>query len=112
MDDEIRKENRELPEGAIPARNGGYIKPGKNPNAGRPKGSLGIRALIKEKLDANNQAQAKALAEALIKQAKKGNAAAIRQVVDGLDGPIGERLDTNVTIKVVHDNPLELDEPD
>ena len=69
-----------------------------------------MRKFIRDLLEDNEYKKAKEVADALIEQAKAGNAAAIRQVVDGIDGPITERVDQNVTIKVVHEDPLELTE--
>lgn len=74
-----------------PGRNGGTLNNG--PGPGKPKGSVSITRRLKEALAANDEKEARALADALIKQAKRGNPQAIRQVLDRIDGPIAQRIE-------------------
>lgn len=75
------------------------FQPGQSGNpGGRPKGSGKTTAALYRILE--DDAQADLLAKALLRLAKKGNAAAIKQVMDRVDGPITEKVDTNLTIHV------------
>ena len=89
----------------MPGRNGGRLRRG----GGNPSGStLSIteelkRQLLKDK--AIEQA-----ARSLLIQFMKGNPAAIKQVLDRIDGPVTEKHDVATEIRVVYedDPPAEI----
>jgi hypothetical protein len=92
-----------------PGRRGGTLKADAGP--GRPKGSVSITAQIKRLLAADKGEQAKKLAQALIIQAAKGNGTAIREIMNRIDGVVGESLEHSgeVVIRVKRDT---VDYPD
>lgn len=107
---EITRTEPELPEGAIVGGRGGWIKPGSNPRSGRPKGSLSLIGLIREELERNDKEGAKKLAQEIVKQAAQGNATALKQIMDRLDGPIVEQLETELRITVKHEDGISEEE--
>lgn len=60
---------------------------------GKPKGTLSITKHIRAALEANDHEKAKQLADALIYNAAKGNGAAMKQILDRIDGPVKEELE-------------------
>jgi hypothetical protein len=78
---------------------------GKN-GGGRPLGSVSIINGIKKKL-AEDPALYEQFISAVLAQAADGNAQALRQIMDRLDGPIKEQIDTNQTVRVVFGEPQD-----
>lgn len=71
---------------------------------GRPPGRS-ITAMLRKILDADDGAKARELAEAIIGEAIAGNAAAMRIVVDRIDGPLAHHLDIGApgsSVKLIH----------
>lgn len=70
---------------------------------GRPKGSVSIVTHIRRLLSEKNELEAKKLGKAMIRLAKKGNQAAIKTVVDRIDGPLPDQVEFkgNVIVEVV-----------
>lgn len=70
------------------------FKPGQSGNpSGRPKGSVSITKHLIAALEAQDEQQAKMLAQAIIIHAAKGNGAALKCVMDRIDGPVKEQLE-------------------
>ncbi len=86
-----------------PGKNGGTLLSG---GGGRPKGSLSIIGGIKKKLEEHPEMY-EALIMGVLAQAADGNAQALRQIMDRLDGPIKEQIDTNQTVRVVFGEPQD-----
>jgi hypothetical protein len=76
------------------------FKPGYVPPGGRPKGSVSVVKYIKQLLEANEDEQAKKLAQALILQAAKGNGAALKQILDRVDGPVKQEMEVTGSMGV------------
>jgi hypothetical protein len=66
-----------------------------------PKPRLNLTEEIRKALEANENAQALKLAQAIILQAAKGNGTAMRIVMDRIDGPIKEQIENSGTIRVI-----------
>ena len=71
------------------------FQPGNTPPGGRPKGSVSVTRYIKQLLEANEDEQAKKLAQSLILNAAKGNGTAIKEVMSRVDGPIKQEIEVN-----------------
>jgi Family of unknown function (DUF5681) len=68
------------------------FKPGQDGNpGGRPKGSCSVTAIIRQLL--TDEEAATKLAKAVLSQAARGNAAAIKQVLDRTDGPVQQKVE-------------------
>lgn len=111
------------PENIVPHK----FKPGQsgNPN-GRPKGSLSLTTIIRQKLEEGDRAAR--LAERLVKIAESGEdrhaLTAIEQILDRLEGkPIAKVEQTNITgpdlsdmsideLRSLKHGPVETTEPD
>lgn len=94
------EEQRENNVGGITGK--GFV-PGQSGNpGGRPKGSVSITRHIREALERQDEEEARLLADAIIKQAKEGNSAALKTVMDRIDGPVKEETEHSggITIKV------------
>jgi hypothetical protein len=99
---ENREKSEEKP--MRPGGRGGLLKTGGSP--GRPPGSLSIIGGIKKKLEEHPEMY-EALIMGVLAQAAEGNAQALRQIMDRLDGPIKEQIDTNQTVRVVFGEPQD-----
>lgn len=76
--------------------------------SGRKKGSISIITKIKQDLKANNGKKLKSLCNALLKQAEEGNATAINQIWDRIDGRLAEKHELEVSpLKILYDSPKE-----
>lgn len=74
------------------------FKPGQSGNpSGRPKNS--IATLLRDILDADDQKNAKAFAQALLINACKGNGTAIRELLNRIDGPVAENRSPDIDLK-------------
>lgn len=58
---------------------------------GRPKGSVSIMKRVKEILARNGGVEELACGKAILKTFKKGNAAAIKEILGRIDGPLVEK---------------------
>lgn len=86
-----------------PGRNGGTLnRGGAQPGAGRPPKELSITWHIKQALERQDQEGAMALADALVEKAKEGNAAAIREVMDRVDGPVKQKSEVEHSGQVAY----------
>jgi hypothetical protein len=77
----------------------GRFQPGVSGNpagGGRPKGSVSITKHLREALEAQDEKQAKQLAQAIILQAAKGNGAAMKAVLDRIDGPVVQKIEAEI----------------
>jgi hypothetical protein len=63
------------------------------PTSGRKKGSISIISRVKQLLAENNGAEALALAGSLLKNYKKGNPVAIKEINGRIDGILAEKVD-------------------
>lgn len=81
----------------IKQAHGGSLRRG---GPGRPKGTS-VTQLIINCLYEHDGKRAKELAIALIEQAKKGNPQAIKQLLDRIDGPVTERIESSGVTKVI-----------
>lgn len=79
-----------------PGKNGGSLNAG--PGPGRPKGSVSITNELKKVLAEDGNAEK--VARALVIHAVKGNAAAIKAVLDRVDGPVKLEIDANISKRV------------
>jgi hypothetical protein len=73
----------------MPGRNGGRLKRGGS--TGRPKGSVNISSVIRKQLAKRGPdgiLNVERVAAALIEQAAGGNVAAIRELMNRIDGPL------------------------
>jgi len=74
------------------------FKPGQSGNpSGRPVGSVSIMAAVRRQLRQNPE-QLEELAKSLVENAKQGNAVALRQILDRLDGPVPTVIDNLSTL--------------
>lgn len=76
---------------------------------GRPKGTVSVTKYIRQFLEENGDEMATKLAKAIVLQAAKGNAGAIKAVLDRIDGPVKEETNLNATILVKYDSPRQVD---
>jgi hypothetical protein len=78
----------------MPGRNGGTLKRGGS--SGRPKGSLNISTILRRVLKqkgADGVINAERVALALVDQAAAGNVAAMRELLNRIDGPVPTKID-------------------
>jgi hypothetical protein len=76
--------------------NGRFVKGNAaTPGPGRPKGSVSITKHLREALEAQDEKQAKQLAQAIILQAAKGNGQAMKAILDRIDGPVVQRINVS-----------------
>ncbi len=74
------------------------FQPGKSGNpAGKPVGAVSIMAAVRKHLNENPE-QLHELAKSLVENAKQGNAVALRQILDRLDGPVPTVIDNLSTL--------------
>lgn len=63
------------------------FKQGQSGNpGGRPKGTVSVTRLIHEELAKGDESTARLLVRAMIRQAKKGNVAAFKELIERTDG--------------------------
>lgn len=82
-------------------------QPGQSGNpAGRPKGSVSLLTLLKDKLAENDGAEAKAIVDALIEDAKTGNVKARKLVMEYIEGKPKDNGGEPVehTVRVIRDD--------
>lgn len=81
------------------------FKAGESGNpGGRPKGSVNITRHIREALERADEKRSRELADRLIQLASEGNAAAIKQVMDRIDGPVKEQVEHSGSIDGITDD--------
>lgn len=81
-----------------PQPHGGALKRDAGP--GRPRGAP-VMKYVKRILTENNCNKARRLAEALVERAMEGNGVAIKQILDRIDGPVTERIESSGVTKVI-----------
>jgi len=88
IDADNQQENSEKRVVGVP-----FVKGQSGNPLGRPKDSFSITRLIREALEAQDEKQAKQLAQALILNAAKGNGTAIKEIMSRIDGVIPTKTD-------------------
>jgi hypothetical protein len=90
---DTQKHQSSLP-ATMKGRNGGTLKRGGS--SGRPKGSLNISTILRRVLKqkgADGVINAERVALALVNQAAAGNVAAMRELLNRIDGPVPTKFD-------------------
>jgi hypothetical protein len=103
MSDEITPTISERGAPMRPGKNGGKLQSGNPGNrGGGGKGSISY--WINVELSAEEGKEARAVAKALIREAKAGNGALAKELLNRNDGPVTEHVahDGKITFEVVH----------
>ena len=84
------------------------LRPWKPGQSGNPKGrqpkNLSLVSLVKElleKADGEGKTEAEALAEVIIREAKGGKAELIKELLDRIDGKVGQSVSGEITFRFV-----------
>jgi len=99
------EETHEIPTNEIPKKNGKerrlknlhpqFSKEYQPDHPGRPKGSVSIMARVREMLQ--NGTELEECAISLLKNMKKGNPVAVKELLGRIDGPLAEKHEHDLT---------------